>query len=200
MIQYRMPTYSELLLAKFYNDFQNFIFSNSILIAASGFTIGVATSNLIIDNMKIFSPISDIVYKQLVVYDTFLFGVSKNSIFASIIYSILLFIANIGTWLITIVFTFVLLEYILNNKFLGLKSTVREEDEKTFMISKIAAKKEEIIPTGENLKKMELKQKTDEIIGEKIIENMEKEVLQDTVAIINEHEKIDSFGNYMLLN
>lgn len=200
MIQYRMSTYSELLLAKFYNDFQNFIFSNSILIAASGFTIGVATSNLIIDNMKLFSPISDIVYKQLVVYDTLLFGVSKNSIFASIIYSILLFIANIGTWLITIVFTFVLLEYILNNKFLGLKSTVREEDEKTFMISKIAAKKEEIIPTGENLKKIELKQKTDEIIGEKIIENMEKEVLQDTVAIINDHEKIDSFGNYMLLN
>jgi len=38
---------TNLLIKKFYKDFQEYTFKNQVLIAASGFTIGIATSDFI---------------------------------------------------------------------------------------------------------------------------------------------------------
>lgn len=184
--------YIVLLYTKFYSDFQHFIFTNNILITASGFTIGMATNKLITDNIKIISPIFTIFYNKLTEFD-------KNSKHLSILYGIILFILNIFIWIITIIFSFILLEYILYNKIFGLKSTLKDANKKDFIISKTSAKQNEILPSTNELKKLELKQKTDEIVANKIIKNEELKDIKTSVNIIETSNNTkELYNNFML--
>lgn len=198
-----MSEYLKLLYTKYYSEFQSFIFTNNILVTASGFTIGIATHNLINENLKLLTPLLTILYDKLLLYNTLYFGLTKNSIFASFMYSILMFILNFISWIIIILFSFILLEYILNNKIFGLKSTLKQTDEKDFLISKVSAKKDDILPTNTDLKKIVLKEKTDEIIGDKIIKNKEINNIKESVKIIDNKHKDDNnleyYNNFMLL-
>ena len=101
-------------------------------------------------------------------------GTKKNNFLYPLIQIIGLLLMNTIVWVFTIILTFVLLEYFLNNTIIGLKSTVKEKEEKDFIISKKEAKKETIIPTEKKLQDIKIKEKKEEIIAEKIIEDKEK--------------------------
>jgi hypothetical protein len=215
-----MSEYLYLLYKKFYSDFQSFIFTNNILITASGFTIGIATNDLIQENIKLFTSLIVSIYNKISGnYNIYMgLGLSKNILLNTIINTITVLVLNISIWMITLIFTFIILEYILNNQIFGLKSTLKEGDEKDFIISKVSAKQHDIIPKDDtDLKKLKLIEKTDEIIGDKIIKNKEINKLTETVKIIDNNIKeqknnisekskeiisnnMESYNNYMLFN
>ena len=166
-------SYSELIYMKIYKDFQHFIFSNNILITASGFVIGIATNEYIQKNLKLSIPLYEYIGTLLIPYKNAIFGI-ENYVIITFLKIIGKIIINTIIWIFTIILTFVLLEYFLNNTVIGLKSTIKEDEEKDFIVSKKEAKKEEIIPTEQKLKDIKIKEKKEEIIAEKIIENKEK--------------------------
>jgi uncharacterized membrane protein len=156
-----------------YKDFQHFIFSNNILITASGFVIGMTTYEYIQNNFKLSLPFYNYIGMLLIPYKNAIFG-NKNFVILTVLKIIGKFIINTIIWIFTIILTFVLLEYFLNNTIIGLKSTIKENDEKDFIVSKKEAKKEDIIPIEQKLKDIKIKEEKEEIIAEKIIENKEK--------------------------
>lgn len=70
-------SYLELIYSKIYQDFQHFIFSNNILITASGFVIGIATNDYIKKNIKLSEPIYTYISNILIPYETVLLGTKK---------------------------------------------------------------------------------------------------------------------------
>lgn len=184
-------SYSELIYMKIYHDFQHFIFSNNILVTASGFVIGMATNEYIQKNLKLSIPLYDYILSLLIPYEYSFFGIEKNYIIHNTIKVLGKIILNTIIWIFTILLTFILLEYFLNNTIIGLKSTIKEEEEKDFIVSKKEAKKEKIIPTEKKLQDIKIKEKKDEIIADKIIENKEKE--KDEIILSK------FTNNYMLL-
>jgi len=159
---------------KIYHDFQHFIFSNNILVTASGFVIGMATNEYIQKNLKLSIPLYEYIGTILIPYENALFGIKRNYLINNTFKVLGKIIINTIIWIFTIILTFVLLEYFLNNTVIGLKSTIKENEEKDFIVSKKEAKKEEIIPTEKKLQDIKIKEKKEEIIAEKIIENKEK--------------------------
>lgn len=163
---------------KFFNDFQKFIFSNNILIAAAGWSIGVATKEVIekILNITIITLLKNL---DFLIPHHFISGMSFIYMFLDIIWYLL-------TWIITIVFTFLLLEYFLNRTVFGLKSTIKSEQEKDFVKSKAEAKLDTIIPT-----------KTEDILpiakekhqDNRIVQKTLQEGKQNISKIINEELK-----------
>jgi len=184
-------SYSELIYLKIYHDFQHFIFSNNILVTASGFVIGMATNDYIQKNLKLSIPLYEYIGTLLIPYENSFFGIERNYLIHSIFKVFGKIIINTIIWIFTIILTFVLLEYFLNNTVIGLKSTIKENEEKDFIVSKKEAKKEEIIPTEKKLQDIKIKEKKDEIIADKIIENKEKEKNEIILSKFS--------NNYMLL-
>tara|TARA_B100001778_G_C18574615_1_gene624274 strand:+ start:499 stop:975 length:477 start_codon:yes stop_codon:yes gene_type:complete len=128
----------ELFLTKFYKDFQEYTYKNKVLVAASGFAIGIATTNLlksIIDDVispniiKLFSSLTLI--SPLAIKYPIIFNFIKN--FSNILW---LFVI----WIITIFCSFFVIEYILNRKVIGLSSNVQDDEKKQFIKEKIISK------------------------------------------------------------
>lgn len=159
------------LITKIYSDFQSWSYTNSIIVNAGGFTIGYSTYYYITGILALFTPIF-LTFKNNMTYVGKKIGIEKTGY----IYIILNFIINIiiltGTWLITLLITFLLLEYIVNIKLLGLKSNIKENEKKDFIISKTEAKNNESII--ENSKKLEKKNEKELIIGTQILKSEEE--------------------------
>jgi large-conductance mechanosensitive channel len=114
-----------------YTDFQKFIFSHNILVSAAGFSIGVATKDVIERVLNsIISPLSRM-FTRLGQSHT-VFSSSFLRVPSEVIWTVLV-------WIMTITFTFFILEYFLNRYVFGLKTTLDENAEKTFMKAKEAA-------------------------------------------------------------
>lgn len=175
--------YSSIIAYKFFTDFQKFIFSNNILATATGFSIGVATKEVI---EKILNAV--IIPSLLWVIDFFNVTFFKTNNLFTIPLEILWFII---VWIITIIFTFLLLEYFLNRTVFGLKSTIKIDEKKEFIKSKAEAKINNIIPIRqedqEDIKKEKIQDDTivkktieegtskiDKIITDEINHNTEK--------------------------
>lgn len=128
----------ELFLTKFYKDFQEYTFKNKVLVAASGFAIGIATTDL----LK--SIVNDIVSPSIIKLFSSLTLISPLAIKYPIIFN---FIKNISSiiwlfiiWIITIFCSFFVIEYILNRKVIGLSSNVQDDEKKQFIKEKIISK------------------------------------------------------------
>jgi len=128
----------ELFLTKFYKDFQEYTFKNKVLVAASGFAIGIATTDL----LK--SIVNDIVSPNIIKLFSSLTLISPLAIKYPIIFD---FIKNISSiiwlfiiWIITIFCSFFVIEYILNRKVIGLSSNVQDDEKKQFIKEKIISK------------------------------------------------------------
>tara|TARA_B110001450_G_scaffold256924_1_gene289527 strand:+ start:539 stop:1015 length:477 start_codon:yes stop_codon:yes gene_type:complete len=128
----------ELFLTKFYKDFQEYTFKNKVLVAASGFAIGIATTDL----LK--SIVNDIVSPNIIKLFSSLTLISPLAIKYPIIFN---FIKNISSiiwlfiiWIITIFCSFFVIEYILNRKVIGLSSNVQDDEKKQFIKEKIISK------------------------------------------------------------
>lgn len=128
----------ELFLTKFYKDFQEYTYKNKVLVAASGFAIGIATTDL----LK--SIIDDVISPNIIKLFSSLTLISPLAIKYPIIFN---FIKNVSSiiwlfiiWIITIFCSFFVIEYILNRKVIGLSSNVQDDEKKQFIKEKIISK------------------------------------------------------------
>jgi len=140
-----------LFLDKFYKDFQEYTYKNQVLIAASGFAIGIATVDLLkgILNDNI-NPLIVNLFKNLLTISPVAKKYPAIFHYLSNLTSILwLFIV----WILTIFLSFFVIEYLLNRKIIGLSSSIPVEEKKDFIKEKIASKQKNNIIPNENDKK-----------------------------------------------
>jgi large-conductance mechanosensitive channel len=140
---------------KFYKDFQEYVYINEVLVAASGYTIGIASYNFLkslID--EIIEPVILFIFKNMIIispiynkYNNF-FNSLGNFIWLTLV------------WIITIFLSFFVIEYILNRKIIGLSSIVVSNKEKNdFIKNKIVTKeKANIIPNDKDKKEIEIEE------------------------------------------
>ena len=183
-------------LVKINSDFQQFVFSNDILVVASAYSIGLATHELILHIFSILAPINVFIVAKFLEYDTAYFGFSSYPIVYAILGAILSFLFHLVKWLITIALTFLLVEYLLNNKIVGLKSTIKEQQENDFIVSKISAKKDNNTPIKEKVAEIKINEKKDEIIGEKIVDTKQKITIKEVLS----SQEIEPFDNKNMYN
>jgi hypothetical protein len=179
------------LLTKIYNDIQSWSYTNSVIVNAGGFTIGYSTYYYVTGLLTLLTPLYIILTKKLESMGKYI-GINKTGL----IYIIIKFITNIilltCTWLITLLITFFLLEYVLNIQLLGLKSNIKENEKKDFIISKTEAQLSESII--ENSKKLEKKNEKEFLIGSKILKN-EEESFNEINEIDIKENNIELFEN-----
>lgn len=179
------------LITKIYNDIQSWSYTNSVIVNAGGFTIGYSTYYYVTGLLTLLTPLYIILTKKLESIWKYI-GINKTGL----IYIIIKFITNIilltCTWLITLLITFFLLEYVLNIQLLGLKSNIKEKEKKDFIISKTEAQLSESII--ENSKKLEKKNEKEFLIGSKILKN-EEESFNEINEIDIKENNIEIFEN-----
>jgi len=156
----------------FYRDLREFMFANSVLSAAAGFSIGSATNKLIQDLMDmVLFPIMKAVGGVLMssIPANFveragaLFDVGRSTImFASIV-----------------LLTFVLLEYLINKEILGLRTRVRTGNASDFAMAKVAAQMRTIIPTKESVEEANRDDLADMVKGIKTIQAKKRSADQE---------------------
>jgi hypothetical protein len=183
-------------LVKFNSDFQQFVFSNDILVVASAYSIGLATHELILHIFSILAPINLFVIAKFLEYDNMYFGFSDYPVVYAIFAAILSFFFHLIKWLITIALTFLLVEYLLNNRIVGLKSTIKEQQENDFIVSKISAKKDNSTPIKEKVAEIKINDKKDEIIGEKMVDTKQKITIKEVMS----SQEIEPFDNKNIYN
>lgn len=124
--------FSKNVYEKTYMDLQTFVFSNGVIIAAAGFTIGVATKEAITKMLEIvIMPV--FVWLRSFTAIQSIMGLPVIIVFLELFWTIVI-------WLVTIFWCFVLLEYFLNKTVFGLATTMTEDKKKDFVISKVEAK------------------------------------------------------------
>lgn len=136
----------KLFFDKFNKDFQEYTYKNKVLVAASGFAIGMATTNLL-SNI-----VDDILTPAIIKLFTFIITLSplynKYPVLYYIVSKISNFIWLFIVWLLTIFVSFFVIEYILNRKIIGLSSSVNDNEKKEFIKEKILSKENSnILPT-----------------------------------------------------
>jgi hypothetical protein len=105
------------------------------MVAAAGFSIGVATKEVIEATLNILIfPFYKFILKFLRIHN-----LSNNS-FLLVSGELMWTIIKWGT---TIILTFILLEYLMNRRIFGLKSTIKSSDEHDFHVSKTTTNKVE---------------------------------------------------------
>lgn len=138
--------YSKNVFEKTYMDLQTFVFSNGVIIAAAGFTIGVATKEAITKMLEIvIMPV--FVWLRSFTTIQSIIGYPALLIFLELFWTILI-------WMVTIFWCFVLLEYFLNKTIFGLATTMTDDKKKDFVLSKVEAKTSSLLSSSdEDLKK-----------------------------------------------
>lgn len=173
------------LYVKLFNDIQSWSYTNNVIVNASGFTIGYATFYFISQTLALLSPFLKIIKNNIISFAKNI-GINKIKFIYIFIYPIFTFIQLSFIWLITLFFTFIFLEYVINIKILGLKSNIKDNEKKDFIVSKTEAKNKDSIL--ENKNKIINKEEKEKIIGEKIIKSEE-----DTLnKLINENNEINN--------
>lgn len=145
-IYIQIMDYSKNVFEKTYMDLQTFVFSNGVIIAAAGFTIGVATKEAITKMLEIvIMPV--FVWLRSFTTIQSIIGYPALLIFLELFWTILI-------WMVTIFWCFVLLEYFLNKTIFGLATTMTDDKKKDFVLSKVEAKTSSLLSSSdEDLKK-----------------------------------------------
>ena len=142
---------SNLLIKKFYKDFQEYTFKNKVLVASSGFTIGIATSDFIkniIDD--IFKPLGLLISNYVI--NIMSLQVKEYPVIFYILSKIFKFVLLAISWIFTIFIAFFVIEYILNRKIIGLSSVITNKEKGDFMQQKIESQnKNNIIPNNTDI-------------------------------------------------
>lgn len=168
---------------KFYHDFQEWVYTNNVLVAAAGFCIGVATKELIERVLnELVRPVIYFILRLDVLdslYEEALKHVSKNKLAMMFRVSGNLTWA-VAEWTVIIFMTFVVLEYLLSRSIIGLKTSVKREAKPDFVKAKVEAG-ENIIPTTHEVQKLDEEIEGDIKDGKKIIK-AEKTKAENTVS------------------
>jgi large-conductance mechanosensitive channel len=153
------------VLRKVFAEFQEFAWSNNFLAAASGVAIGVGTKELIEHLMKVIllPLITWVLHASFIqhLYSASLDYVSKRWLTA------LLEILGGLAWALTnyvvlILLTFFILEYVIFRKVIGLKSVVPTRSREDFLRARDEAQKEPLVPSQASIQRMEAKQAVDD--------------------------------------
>ena len=157
----------------FLKDFREWSFTNNIMIAASGIAIGMATKDAIQNLLE------EIVYPFMMFF--FQLSIFK-SLYAKVSGVAPGFLSSLGKvswslfeWIIIIVMTFVLLEYLLNRRIIGLKSTVKEDQKSDYLKAKAEAN-EPILATHRDAEKIEKKDRLEKQAGKNIQKQDDKKL------------------------
>lgn len=162
------------LYIRLYNDIQKWSYANNVVNQAGGFTIGYSTWHFISSLIVLISPLFIIIGNYFKNIGKNI-GIEKTGFLFKIIKLLLELLILIGKWLFTILVTFLLLEYMFNNKLLGLKSNIKDNEKKDFIVSKMELKTEKS--------------------SEKIIEEDNKEKLIGKIIIKENEYKMDKIIN-----
>ena len=103
---------------------------------------------------------------------------------------------DVVVWLSTIVLTFVLLEYVLNRKLIGLKSTIKSDEEIDYIKSKAEAKVS-IIPNQEQIDKIKVLDERETKVGKTLVDKPMIDA-EATKKASKEIEKFDLWDYYKL--
>ena len=167
-----------------YHDFQQFMFSNNVLIVATGWGIGTAPKDMIERLVKdMVVPIVRWISKIGFISDNY----SKLQAYVATTKweGFLQGLSNITwdfmIWIFIIFMTFVLLEYFLNRWLIGMRTTVADEDSERFVKAKAAAK-ENIIPDKKDAVLLDKKIKLEEVTGKNLIKKEELELQKMPLA------------------
>jgi|TARA_Y100000389_G_scaffold9685_1_gene9034 hypothetical protein len=177
--------FTNAFITKLYNDIQSWAYTNSIVQSASGWTVGYSTYHFITGLLLLGTPLINSIQTKITNMGEII-GIEKSGY----IYLIITFIINIFililTWLITLLIAFLLLEYIFNNRFLGLKSNIKVQEKTDFIIAKATVNSPNKTNIIEDTKKIEKKNYKEKIIGEKIVKK-EEEALEN-ISKFSEYE------------
>lgn len=173
-------TFINAYLTKIFNDIQNWAYANNVVINAGGFTIGYSTYYFISGIITLTAPIF-ILFGNNISRLANIIGLTKTGFLYIIIKFISEVIIKIIVWLSTILITFILLEYFLNNNILKLKTNIKEIEKKDFIISKAKIESNTYDSILENKKKIDILNEKDKIIGEEIVRKEEE--LIDNLSI-----------------
>lgn len=164
-------------------DFQEFMFANNVLVIATGWGIGTATKE-IIDRLltDVLMPLLSAMGKFSLTRHAYNFALKHAA--ETRMEPVLVALGNIAwdftKWLTVIALTFILLEYVLNRRIIGLSTTVRQEAKAEFAKAKAAAATEKIIPDDKDLEVLEKRIEFEKEAGKQMINN-EKKVIQQAV-------------------
>lgn len=152
-----------MLIYKFYSDFQNFVFTNKLLSASSGYVFGMISKDYIDSFLKdILFPIITGIYSFDILRDEIK---ERHPSF----FILLNFLWITFLWISTIFIAFFLMEYILYRKILGLSATlIQEKDKKNYIDMKVKAQTSGIVGNEKEIKEIE---NENESIREKINES-----------------------------
>jgi hypothetical protein len=173
-------TFINAYLTKIFNDIQNWAYANNVVINAGGFTIGYSTYYFITGIITLITPIF-ILFGNNISKLANIIGLTKTGYLYIIIKFISEVIIKIIVWLSTILITFILLEYFLNNNILKLKTNIKEIEKKDFIISKAKIVSDTYDNILENKKKIDILNEKDKIIGQEIVRKEEE--LIDNLSI-----------------
>jgi|TARA_B110000093_G_scaffold156497_1_gene174165 hypothetical protein len=181
-------------ITKLFNDIQNWAYANSVVINAGGFTIGYSTYYFITGIITLMTPIF-ILFANYTSKLANIIGLTRTGYLYILIKFISEIIIKIILWLSTILITFILLEYFLNNNILKLKTNIKQGEKKDFIISK--AKVENDLNNGiiENKKKIDLLNHKDKIIGDEIVRKEQE--LVDKLSL-NKNKDYEKFIDEIL--
>lgn len=142
---------SNIFIKKFYKDFQEYTFKNQVLIAASGFTIGIATSDFIKNIINdIFKPLGLLLFNYII--NSMHLTVKEYPVIYNIFLKLFNLLSLVIAWVFTIFFAFFIIEYILNRKIIGLSSVITDKEKGDFMQQKIESQnKNNIIPNNNDI-------------------------------------------------
>jgi len=138
----------DIFFSKFYKDFQEYTFKNQVLIAASGFAVGISTTDFIKSiTHDILKPIS--ISLSLYLFKVSHLPIKKYPMIYNISILFYNFISLCLIWLSTIFISFFVIEYILNRKIIGLSSIITDKEKVDFnKQKKESLTKNNIIPNA----------------------------------------------------
>ena len=181
-------------ITKIFNDIQNWAYANNVVINAGGFTIGYSTYYFITSIITLITPIF-IIFGNNISKLANIIGLTKTGYLYILIKFIAEIVIKIIVWLSTILVTFILLEYFLNNNILKLKTNIKEKEKKDFIISKAKIETDSNSTILENKKKIDILNEKDKIIGEEIVRKEEE--LIDNLSI-KKNKDYEKFINEIL--
>lgn len=151
-----------MFIQKFYSDFQNFVFTNKLLSASSGYVFGMVSKDYIDSFLR------DILFPIIASWVSFDILRDKIQDKYPLFFILLNFLWITVLWISTIFISFFLMEYILYRKVLGLSGTlIKEEDKKNYINMRVKAQTSGIVGDEKEIKEIESE---NESIKEKVKE------------------------------
>lgn len=187
-------TFINAYITKIFNDIQNWAYANNVIINAGGFTIGYSTYYFITGILTLITPLLILIGNNISKIASII-GLTKTGYLYILIKFISSIICLVIVWLSTILITFILLEYFLNNKILKLKTNIKQGEKKDFIISKAKVESDYNKGIIENKKTIDILNEKDKIIGYEIVKK-EEDVVDNLLTKENkDYEKF--LGNIL---